>query len=161
SMLAQACAHYQTHFIMLSTEHVFGGTPHPKILYYEGDPVHPLNYYGKSKVQGELATREECAGRTLWTICRISVIYGLIYEPQLWQRPDFTQWVRTMLHRHQTLRIVVDQTNSPLYITDLTRILAAVVKQKLQGIYHVAGSTPVSRYHFALQIAQIYGLNET
>lgn len=159
-MLARACALYQVHFIMLSTEHVFGGTRHPKILYSEEDAVHPLNSYGKSKVQGELATKEECSNKTPWTICRMSVVYGLTFDPLLWPRPDFMQWVSTSLHRKEVLRVVMDQVNSPIYVVDLTRILVAIVRQQLQGIYHVAGSTPLSRYHFALLVARMYGLNE-
>ncbi len=160
-MLAKACARYQVHFIMLSSEHVFSGTAHPNVLYSERDPVHPLNCYGKSKVLGELAVQEECAKQTLWTICRISVVYGLTYDPKFWPRPDFMQWVRTKLHQNEALRVVVDQINSPICVVDLIRILVTIVRQQLQGIYHVAGSTPVSRYHFALQIAQTYGLNTT
>jgi dTDP-4-dehydrorhamnose reductase len=158
-MFARICALHQIHFIMLSTEQVFSGTSHPDILYYESDSVHPLNCYGKSKVQGEIATQEECAKATLWTICRISAIYGLTYDRALW-RPDFMQWVRTKLEQKEELRIVIDQVNSPIFIVDLIRILVAVVRRQLQGIYHVAGSSPISRYHCALQIAKMCSLNE-
>src|SRR5882724_1581161 len=65
-MLARACAHAQAHFIMLSTEYVFDGTLHPEKLYCEWDLLHPLNQYGKSKAQGELAAQEECMGKILW-----------------------------------------------------------------------------------------------
>lgn len=159
-MLARACALYQVHFIMLSTEHVFGGTPHPQILCAEEDPVCPLNAYGQSKVQGELATQEECRNKTVWTICRLSVVYGLTFEPVLWPRPDFMQWICTTLQRKERPRVVMDQVNSPLYVVDLTRILLASVGRQLQGIYHVAGSTPLSRYHFALLVARMYGFDE-
>jgi dTDP-4-dehydrorhamnose reductase len=160
-MLARICARQQTHFIMLSTEYVFGGTPHPEILYHEEDPVHPLNHYGKSKVQGELATQEECDQKTLWTICRTSMVYSQDYAPTQWHRPDFTQWVRSVLRQNQTLNIASDQVNSPIYSLDLAKILVAVVEQKLQGIYHVAGSTPISRYNFALEVARHASLDET
>lgn len=159
-MLARACAKCQTHFIMLSTEYVFGGAPQPQILYHECDPVQPLNHYGKSKVQGELATQEECAGNALWAICRISTVYGLTSGSPQWHRPDFVQWVLSMLERNEAFEVVADQVNSPIYTSDLIAILGAVVRQRLQGIYHVAGSTPISRYHFARQIAQTYHLNE-
>jgi len=160
-MLAKACAHYQTHFIMLSTEYVFSGTLRPGLLYNEDDPVHPLNHYGKSKVQGELATQEECSQKTLWTICRTSMVYGPDYDTTQWHRPDFMQWVRSMLRQNQMIRIASDQVNSPIYSVDLAEILVAMVEQKLQGIYHVAGSTPISRYNFALAVAEHAGLDET
>lgn len=159
-MLAKVCATYHIHFIMLSTDYVFGGTAHPEILYHEWDEVGPLNHYGKSKVQGELATQEECGGRTPWTICRTSVVYGLAWGSTQWHRPDFIQWLRAMLVQHETLRIAVDQINSPVYAVDLAKILVALVEQSLYGVYHVAGNTAISRYRFAVEIARCYGLNE-
>lgn len=160
-MLAKICARQQTHFILLSTEHVFGGTAHPKILYREEDPVNPLNHYGKSKVQGEIAAQEECREKTLWTICRISMVYSQDTTPTRWHRPDFTQWVRAMLQQNQMLHIASDQVNSPLYSLDLAKILVAIIEHKLQGIYHVAGKTPISRYNFALEVARHSSLDET
>jgi len=154
-LLAKACSRYNTHFVMLSTDYVFAGTSHPQKLYFEDDPTYPLNHYGKSKLYGEIATKEECI-ENLWTICRTSVIYG----SSPWNQPDFMQWVRTILRQNKTIRIVTDQINSPTFSVDLAKMLVAIVEQRLHGIYHTAGCTPVDRYHFALTIAQLYGLDE-
>lgn len=157
-MLARACAHWQTHFVMLSTEYVFGGTPQPEILCHEEDQPHPLNHYGKSKAQGEVATQEECEGKTLWTICRTSMVYGLT-SPGAQQRPDFVQWIRTALTRRETVQVATDQVNSPTYGANLAQMLVAVIQQRLPHIYHLAGRTALSRYHFALEVARQYGLD--
>ena len=69
--------------------------------------------------------------------------------------------MRSVLRQNQTLHIASDQVNSPIYSLDLAKILVAVVEQKLQGIYHVAGSTPISRYKFALEVAKHASLDET
>lgn len=159
-MLARICAQQQIHFLMISSEQVFAGTASPHQLYHEEDAVHPLNCYGRSKVQAEVATRQTCAQQTAWTICRLSVVYGLPPAPGLW-RPDFLHWVCSGLAHGERLRIVTDQVNSPVFVGDLTGILVALVRQRLQGIYHVAGRTPLSRYQCALQIARAYGLDET
>lgn len=153
-MLARACAYNHVHFILLSTEYVFDGTLPEGTLYREDDQMNPLNHYGRTKMQGELATQEEC---TSWTICRTSVVYGATQH----ERPDFFQWVRSTLRRNETLQVSVNQINSPTYVLDLVRMLVAVVEQQLHGEYHVSGCTPVSRYHFALSIARKYGLDET
>jgi dTDP-4-dehydrorhamnose reductase len=87
------------------------------------------------------------------------VVYGLADAPGLW-RPDFVQWVHSALARGERLRIVADQVNSPLFIDDLCAILVAIVGQRLAGIYHVAGRTPLSRYECARQVARAYGLDE-
>lgn len=160
-MLAKACAQYQTHFIMLSTEYVFGGTSHPEILHHERDQVRPLNQYGKSKAQGENATQGECSDKTPWTICRTSVVYGQTGEITSRYRLDFAEWVYMMLTQRQVLRVAADQINSPTYSPDLAKLLVAIVQLRLQGIYHAAGSTALSRYHFALKVAQHFDLDDT
>jgi dTDP-4-dehydrorhamnose reductase len=159
-MLARICARQQIHFLLLSSEQVFAGTASPHRLYNEEDAVAPLNCYGRSKVQAELVTRDTCAGRTPWTICRLSVVYGPAHAPGFW-RPDFLRWVHSTLARGESVRIVTDQVNSPLFIGDLQAALVALVQQRLQGIYHLAGCTPLSRYDCALQIAGASGLDET
>lgn len=153
-ILAKVCSYYKIHFILLSTAYVFDGTLPPTTLYRECDPVHPLNHYGESKVQGEQTTQEECSGETVWTICRASVVYGATYG-----RPDFVQWVHTTLAQNENIQVAVDQINSPIHVLNLVQMLISVLEQRLQGIYHVAGRTSISRYEFALKIAQSYGLN--
>jgi dTDP-4-dehydrorhamnose reductase len=121
-------------------------------LYCEDDPVHPLNYYGMSKAQAELVVQEECQTPAPWTICRTAVIYG---GPS-WSRPDFTQWLRAKVRQRELLRLATDQISSPTYAVDLARALVTLVHERVQGTYHIAGGTPIDRYHFALAIAQVY-----
>lgn len=158
ALLARICARLQIHFLLLSSEQVFAGNVSPQYLYKEDDAVGPLNCYGRSKVQAELAVREACAGRTAWTICRLSVVYGAPHAPGFW-RPDFLRWVHDSLVRGERLRIVSDQVNSPLLIGDLQQALLALVRQRRQGIYHLAGRTTLSRSACALQVAYACGLD--
>jgi len=156
-MLANICTRYHTHFVLLSTEYVFDGTLCPPQVYRECDRVHPLNHYGKSKVQAEIATQATCMENTLWTICRTAVLYG----STPWNRPDFTQWLRTKLQQRATVSIATDLISSPTHAIDLANMLVAIVERKLAGIYHTAGRTAIDRYHFALQVAQHHGLDDT
>ncbi len=156
-LLARACAVQRVHCVLLSTEYVFDGELAPGLRYAEGDRLNPLNHYGETKALAELAVREECGGRAPWTICRTSVVYGTTQS----ERPDFVQWVRAVVAGREEVRAAVDQVNSPTYVVDLAQMLLGVIEQRLQGIYHVAGSTALSRYHFALRIAARYGLDET
>lgn len=156
-MLAHACATYAVHFILLSTDYVFDGTLVPGLLYAEYHAMNALNTYGKSKVWAEHMTRTECVQKAPWTICRTSMVYGS-YQVE---HPDFVQWVRACLQEHQVLQVARDQINSPTAGIDLARMLVSIVEQRLQGVYHLAGSTPVSRYGFARSVARCYGLDES
>ena len=155
-MLARSCAARAVHCILLSTEYVFDGMLAPGLLYAEGDAANPLNHYGKSKVWAERVVQRECAQKTRWTICRTSMVYGSLQK----NRPDFVQWVRTKLQQNETFQVARDQINSPTFGIDLARMLVAVLERRLEGVYHVAGSTPISRYRFALSVARHCGLNE-
>ncbi len=155
--LARACAAHAVHFVLLSTDYVFDGTLAPGLLYTEYHAPNALNTYGKSKVWAERVTRAECAEKTPWTVCRTSMVYG---SSQV-RRPDFVQWVRTRLLEREALQVARDQVNSPTAGVDLARMLVSVVEQRLRGVYHLAGSTSLSRYDFALRVARHYGLDES
>lgn len=154
-ILARACAAHGVHCILLSTEYVFDGALAPGLRYDERALAHPLNQYGKSKVWAERALQEECAQKTLWTICRTSMVYGSQHR----EKHDFVQWVYSRLRQHEIVRVARDQVNSPTASIDLARMLVAVVQQRLHGVYHVAGNTSINRYEFALQIARHYDLD--
>lgn len=156
-ILAKACSLTSTHFILLSTEYVFDGTLPATQLYHEYEQVNPLNHYGKSKVQAEIVTQETCAGNTVWTVCRTAVLYG----STRWNRPDFLQWLRTKLSKHEMVWIARDLISSPTCASDLAGMLVALVEQRLEGVYHTTGRTALDRYHFAVEIARCYNLDES
>ncbi len=155
--LARVCARHHVHFIMLSTDYVFNGMYPPGQLYRETDSVQPLNHYGNSKLQAEIAVQEECSDQALWTICRTAMVYGSTH----WTRTDFPTWIRTMLNQGKRIRVANDQINSPTYSEDLARMLIEVVKQQFKGIYHTTGSTPINRYHLACTVARHCNLDES
>jgi dTDP-4-dehydrorhamnose reductase len=141
------CEENNTRLIFLSTDFVFDGV---KGNYTEGDEPNPINYYGYTKLEAEkLVQRLEN-----YVIVRTSVIYGA-------NKKNYVLWVIDELRNRKTINIVYDQFNSPTLNTNLADALIKFAKNNLKGIYHCAGSERISRYDFAIKIANIFNLDKS
>jgi dTDP-4-dehydrorhamnose reductase len=148
--IAEACAKIGAKLIYVSTDYVFDGE---KGLYSEEDEANPVNYYGLTKLRGEQFAREFCEG---FVIARTSVLYG-------WHRKklNFATWVVDSLRIGKRISVVEDHYNSPTLADNLAEMILSVVKIDATGIYHMAGGERVSRYMFALKIAEAFDLDRT
>lgn len=155
--LAEVCARYRAHLVLVSTDYVFDGSDEYPGPYNEKDPAHPLNHYGRSKWQGEVAVQDICEGRTAWSICRTAVVYG----STPWTRANFLTWLLAKLRNRESVKIVSDQVSSPTLADDLADMLIEIVRQQASGIFHTTGSTIIDRYQFALAIANQFGLDSS
>ena len=104
-------------FVHYSTDYVFDGKKGS--AYVETDAPHPLNVYGKSKLDGEQAV-QEVGGAFL--IFRTSWVYSLRGNGFV---TKVLQWAR----QQQTLRIVDDQIGSPTWARMLAEATAQVIAQ--------------------------------
>ena len=130
--------------IYVSTDYVFSGE---KGMYKEDDEPNPVNYYGYTKFLGEKYC--DC-------IARPCVIYGA--KPAS-GKINFTLWLINKLMNKEEVKIVTDQFITPTLDTNLARMLLEVAERELKGIFHLSGATRVSRYDFALQVANQFGLD--
>ena len=137
--IARACAYLKSKLIYISSDYVFDGSGDaPKNV---EDATCPINVYGKSKLDGEAAAREN--PQTF--VVRTSWVYGL----------NGTNFVKTMLRlgRQKTeLSVVADQVGSPTYTKDLARLLADMVLTTKYGTYHATNEGFCSWAEFAAEI---------
>lgn len=146
--IAMAAAELGVPLLHLSTDYVYDGT---KIgPYVEEDPVAPLNVYGRSKHEGEMAV---AAANPSHLILRTSWVHA----------PHGHNFVRTMLRlaaREPRLRVVDDQIGQPTYAPDLAEAVIAIAldwrrsgfDRASGGIYHIAGPDRMSWHAFASAI---------
>ena len=147
--LAEACKILGCKMLYISTDYVFDGageTPwEPDCKDYA-----PLNYYGESKLAGELAVSETVER---FFIVRIAWVFGL----------HGNNFVKTMLHlgrTHPELRVVNDQIGTPTYTADLARLLIDICKTERYGYYHATNEGGyISWYEFACEIMHQAGLD--
>jgi dTDP-4-dehydrorhamnose reductase len=144
--LAAAARHMP--FVYFSTEYVFDGIDGP---YAETDPTNPLSVYGRSKLEGEQRILDTHPNPL---ILRTTVVYG----PDR-QRKNFLYTLKRLLASGQTMRVPIDQISTPTCNEDLAQAAVELVDSKTSGIIHACGPDLLSRFDFALQAAQILGLD--
>jgi dTDP-4-dehydrorhamnose reductase len=138
-----------SHLIYISTDYVFSG----KIgNYTENDTPDPINYYGITKLKAEQIVKDLLPN---YFIARPSVIYG---STPAAGKVNFALWVIEQLRKHEKIRIVTDQWNTPTLNSNLAEMTLEVVEHKLTGTYHLCGATRLSRYEFAQKIADAFNL---
>ena len=140
--IADACKALNCKMVYISTDYVFDGqgqTPwDPDCKDYK-----PLNVYGQTKLEGELAV-----ANTLdkYFIVRIAWVFGL----------NGNNFIKTMLNigkKYPELRVVNDQIGTPTYTYDLSRLLTDMIETDKYGYYHATNEGGyISWYDFACEI---------
>lgn len=145
--LAQAAAEMAVRYLYVSTDYVFDGTAGP---YEEDDDPSPVNVYGETKAAGERATLEASIHHQ---VVRPSVIFG-------WDdtRLNFATWVLTSLRDGEEVRVVTDWLGSPTLADSLAEGTLRLQRAAGGGVYHLAGPDCLSRYDFALRLAEAFDL---
>ena len=140
--IADACKTLDCKMVYISTDYVFDGqgeTPwQPDCKAYA-----PLNVYGQTKLEGELAVSETL---DKYFIVRIAWVFGL----------NGNNFIKTMLKladKYDSLRVVSDQIGTPTYTLDLSRLLVDMVLTDKYGYYHATNEGGyISWYDFAREI---------
>ena len=140
--IARACAKSDIVMTYISTDYIFNGEG-VEAWKPEDESYSPLNYYGQTKLEGELAVKKYLQK---FFIVRIAWVFGR----------NGNNFVRTMLklsQTHDTLRVVNDQIGTPTYTPDLARLLADMNDTDKFGIYHATNEGGfISWYDFAREI---------
>jgi len=147
--IAIASASIGSHLTYVSTDYVFDGE---KGFYTEEDSPNPISYYGYTKLKGEQFVKENAQE---WCIARPSVIYG--WGPK--HKQNFATWLINNLNQGKEVRVLTDQYVSPTLNTNLAEVLLEIAERRIVEILHTAGATRISRYEFALKLAETFSLN--
>ncbi len=140
--IADVCKKIGCKMFYISTDYVFDGQGtepwKPDCRDYR-----PLNVYGQTKLEGELAVSETLEK---YFIVRIAWVFGL----------NGKNFVRTMLSlgkTHDSVRVVDDQIGTPTYTLDLSRLLVDMAGTEKYGYYHATNEGGyISWYDFACEI---------
>ena len=138
--IAKVCAELDLKMIYISTDYVFDGQGTRP--WEPDDERHPLNVYGQTKLEGELAVSQTLEK---YFIVRIAWVFGV----------NGKNFIKTMLNlgkTHDQLTVVDDQIGSPTYTYDLARLLVDMVETDKYGRYHATNEGLCSWYEFACEI---------
>jgi dTDP-4-dehydrorhamnose reductase len=148
SNIVEACNKTSAKLIYISTDYVFDGE---KGNYTEEDITKPVNYYGKTKLEGENQVTERCKD---YAVLRTSVLYG--WHP--WKQ-NFATWLINQLKQDKEVTVVDDHFNTPTLVDNLAEMIIEIIKKDLTGLYHASGSERISRYDFAKRTAETFDLD--
>ena len=134
-------------FIHVSTDYVFDGTS--SIALNEDAPTSPINVYGKTKLAGELACRNENPESIIIRTSWVYSSYGA----------NFVKTMSRLMKEKDTLNVVDDQIGSPTYAADLAKAILDILNHTNWqfGIYNYSNEGEISWYEFALAIQEIGG----
>lgn len=147
--LIEAAHPYNSHIIHISTDYVFDGSNGP---YKEEDETNPLNYYGQTKHESEKLL---LSSDLPITILRTNVLFGNSKSKEA----NFVHWVVDNLKEGHNIKVVNDQFSNPTWVDSLAETIEKVIDKKLEGVYHYAGEDYLSRFEFALEIADVFSLD--
>ncbi|MFK7933050.1 MAG: NAD(P)-dependent oxidoreductase [Saprospiraceae bacterium] len=145
--LAEYAATHQIPFIYTSTDLVFDGAHAP---YAEDAQPQPISIYGHHKLMAEQviqATYEHA------TIARLPLLYGM---PR-YGNNFFTAWLEK-LQTGQVVGAFTDEFRTPVDGESAARGLFILLHRGATGVYHLGGRERLSRYDFAVQMAETFRL---
>ena len=146
--IAEVCKDLDFKMLYISTDYVFNGQGSEP---WQADckDFAPLNYYGKTKLEGELAVADTLEK---YFIVRIAWVFGL----------NGKNFIKTMINvgkKYDTVRVVNDQIGTPTYTFDLARLLVDLVETEKYGYYHATNEGGyISWYDFCCEFYRQYGL---
>ena len=148
--IADVCKKLDCKMTYISTDYVFDGQGtepwQPDCKDYK-----PLNVYGQTKLEGELAVSQTLEK---YFIVRIAWVFGL----------NGKNFIKTMLNvgkTHDTVRVVNDQIGTPTYTYDLARLLVDMNETEKYGYYHATNEGVCSWAEFAEAIFELAGKQVT
>src|SRR5258708_623134 len=150
--IAEVCSQANKKLIYISTDFVFDGES--KEGNSEEDTPNPINWYGKTKYEGEKAIQ---ASTFDFLIARIAYPYRVNFP----LKKDFARGLIERLKNGQPLSMITNHVMTPTFVDDIANALNLLVEKKEKGVFHVVGSQQISPYDAAILICDVLGLDKS
>lgn len=138
--IATTCKKLGIKMMYISTDYVFDGQGTRP--WEPDDARSPLNVYGQTKYEGELALQNTLDN---YFIVRIAWVFGV-------NGKNFIKTMLNLAETHDHLTVVNDQYGSPTYTYDLAKLLVDMISTDKYGIYHATNEGICTWYEFACEI---------
>ena len=145
AMIAQR---HKIKLIHISTDSVFDGK---QGWYSENDTPYPCNIYAKSKLRGEEFVKEFSEN---YVIIRTN-FYGYDKKNRF-----LFNWILSMLKQKEKFIGFDDVIFTPLEVSNLSKMILEISTKNYVGLIHLASDDAISKYQFALMVADIFKLKK-
>jgi dTDP-4-dehydrorhamnose reductase len=136
------------HSTVISTDHLWGGRV---AMVAENEIVAPMNVYARTKAAGENAT---LAADPEALVIRTNFFGG----GRPWRR-SLSDWLFEELHSSRKVNAFHDVFFTPIAIPLLCELLVKLISDRTKGILHLAGGERISKYQFAIDLAEHFGFD--
>lgn len=130
--IAEAASRQEATLVHYSTDYVFPGYKEDKDRYTRGydeqAPVKPVNFYGKSKLEGEEAIRENHDKYIIMRISWLNGVYG----------SNFIKTMVRLSHEKDEISVVNDQYGSPTFAANVVRNTVTLMQNGFNGLIHLS-----------------------
>lgn len=149
--LAQCSARFECKIIHISSDYIFDGQKPIPQPYFEDDTANPLSAYGKSKMESEIAIRDNSPN---YIIIRTGWLYGV-------NGKNFVKSIlnKAVRNRKKTIQVVKDQFGSPTWTYCLALQIRELIHVDARGTYHATALDYCSRYECAKYILDKLRIN--
>lgn len=139
--LAQGAARYDKIIVHISSDFVFNGRKRLPQPYFEDDPMVPLSFYGSTKMESEMAVKQNAPK---YIIIRAGWLYSI-------KGGNFLKKILSLALRkdQESLYVVNDQFGSPTWSYRLAQQIKLLIDNGKEGIYHATSEGYCSRYEWA------------
>jgi dTDP-4-dehydrorhamnose reductase len=144
--IVQACQKFNKHLIHISTAYVFDGKKEG--FYTETDPLSPIEWYGQTKAWAEELVQE--SKNLSWTILRIDQPFRSDSFPKL----DIAHRLIKGMKTGKIYPQFSDHFFGPTFIDDFAKVLDAVIRLNLSGLFNASSGEKWTDYDFAKTISQ-------
>jgi dTDP-4-dehydrorhamnose reductase len=138
--LAQGAARFNCRMIHISSDYVFSGQKALPRPYFEDDPVDPISAYGRSKVESEVAIKENTPN---YIILRTGWLYGRT-------RDNFIHTIiKGTVEKSKGIKVFEDQFGSPTWTYRLALQIKELLHSDIKGTFHATSEGSCSRLECA------------
>jgi len=132
----------------ISTDAVFNGA---KGDYSEEDPPDPINVYAATKLAAEKIVLENSGDHL--------IVRTAIYGWNLQDKLSLAEWILQRLETGSPMPGFKDVFFSPILVNDLSDFILQMMSREMKGLYHVSGSESLSKFDFAVKLANVFNLD--
>lgn len=144
-LLAKACAKIGARMVYMSTDAVFDGR---RGLYTENDLPSPVNVYSRSKLDGEIAVRDELNDHV--------IVRANIFGWNALPKKNLSEWILGLLSEGKPVPGFTNSIFAPLLANTLAAFMIELAKSDFRGIVHAASRQPLSKFRFAQKLASVF-----
>lgn len=153
AILSKVCAYEGIKLVHYSTDYVFSGEVQDQREFPDGYPENavknPVNHYGKTKLNGELAIQQSGASHLILRVSWLCGAYG----------NNFVKTMLRLVQERDTVSVVNDQFGAPTYCSEVVEQTMKLLENEQEGVFHLGSEGIISWYDFARRIFELSGVD--